>query len=61
MLTARAAHYGLSVEQYKRRNLLGVEIKSRYVGNFIAEMLGPLFENVTGVQIPIDGGSDRII
>ncbi len=61
VLNARAAHYGLSVEQYKRRNLLGVEIKSRYVGNFIAEMLGPLFENVTGVQIPIDGGSDRII
>ncbi len=61
VLKARAAHYGLTVEQYKRRNLLGVEIKSRYVGNFIAEMLGPLFENVTGVQIPVDGGSDRII
>lgn len=61
VLKARAAHYGLTVEQYKRRNLLGVEIKSRYVGNFITEMLGPLFENVTGVQIPVDGGSDRII
>jgi hypothetical protein len=61
VLKARAAHYGLTVEQYKRRNLLGVEIKSRYVGDFIAEMLGPLFENVTGVQIPVDGGSDRII
>ncbi len=61
VLNARAAHYGLSVEQYKRRNLLGVEIKSRYVGEFVAEMLGPMFENVTGVQIPIDGGSDRII
>jgi hypothetical protein len=31
------------------------------VGEFVAEMLGPLFENVTGLQIPIDGGSDRII
>ena len=61
VLKARAAHYGLTVEQYKRRNLLGVEIKSQYVGEFIAEMLGPLFENVTGAQIPIDGGSDRII
>ena len=61
VLNARAAHYGLSVEDYKKRNLLGVEIKSRYVGEFIAEMLGPLFENITGVQIPIDGGSDRII
>lgn len=61
VLKARAAHYGLSVEDYKKRNLLGVEIKSRYVGEFIAEMLGPLFENITGAQIPIDGGSDRII
>ncbi|HRF47865.1 MAG TPA: SDR family oxidoreductase [Anaerolineales bacterium] len=61
VLNARAAHYGLTVEQYKRRNLLGVEIKSRYVGEFVAEMLGPMFENITGVQIPIDGGSDRII
>jgi len=61
VLYARAAHYGLTVEQYKRRNLLGVEIKSRYVGEFVAEMLGPLFENITGAQIPIDGGSDRVI
>jgi NAD(P)-dependent dehydrogenase (short-subunit alcohol dehydrogenase family) len=61
VLNARAAHYGLTVEQYKRRNLLGVEISSRYVAEFIAEMLGPLFANITGVQIPIDGGSDRII
>lgn len=61
VLNARAAHYGLTVDQYKKRNLLGVEIKSRYVGEFVAEMLGPLFENVTGLQIPIDGGSDRII
>ena len=61
VLKARAAHYNLSVEDYKKRNLLGVEIKSHYVGEFIAEMLGPLFENITGVQIPIDGGSDRII
>ena len=61
VLNARAAHYGLTVEQYKHRNLLGVEIKSCYVGEFVAEMLGPLFENITGVQIPIDGGSDRVI
>jgi len=31
------------------------------VGEFVAEMLGPLFENITGAQIPIDGGSDRAI
>lgn len=61
VLQARAAHYGLTVEQYKRRNLLGVEINSRYVGEFVANMLGPMFEFITGAQIPIDGGSDRVI
>jgi len=61
VLEARAAHYGMTVEQYKRRNLLGVEINSRYVGEFVANMLGPMFEFVTGAQIPIDGGSDRVI
>ena len=61
VLAARAAHYGLTIEQYKRRNLLGVEINSKYVGEFVANMLGPMFEFVTGAQIPIDGGSDRVI
>ncbi len=61
VLEARAAHYGMTVEQYKRRNLLGVEINSRYVGEFVANMLGAMFEFVTGAQIPIDGGSDRVI
>lgn len=61
VLEARAKHYGLSVEQYKRRNLLGVEINSQYVGEFVANMLGPMFEFITGAQIPIDGGSDRVV
>lgn len=61
VLEARANHYGLTVEQYKRRNLLGVEINSRYVGEFVANMLGPMFEFITGAQIPIDGGSDRVV
>lgn len=61
VLEARAKHYGLSVEQYKRRNLLGVEINSRYVGEFVAKMLGEMFEFITGAQIPIDGGSDRVV
>lgn len=61
VLAARAAHYGMSIEQYKRRNLLGVEINSKYVGEFVANMLGPMFEFITGAQIPIDGGSDRVI
>ncbi len=61
VLQARAAHYGLTVPQYKTRNLLGTELNSHYVSQVIAEMLGPLFEKITGAQLPVDGGSDRVI
>ena len=61
VLKARAAHYGMTVQQYKTRNVLGVELNSHYVGELVAEMLGPRFEKITGAQIPVDGGSDRVI
>jgi rhamnose utilization protein RhaD (predicted bifunctional aldolase and dehydrogenase)/NAD(P)-dependent dehydrogenase (short-subunit alcohol dehydrogenase family) len=61
VLEARAAHYGLTVQQYKTRNVLGVELNSRFVSELVAEMLGPRFEKITGAQIPVDGGSDRVI
>lgn len=60
-IEARAAHYGMAVQEYKTRNVLGVELNSHYVGELVAEMLGPLFEKITGAQIPVDGGSDRVI
>lgn len=61
VLKARAAHYGLTVEQYKRKNILGVEITSHDVAELISELCGPLFAKITGAQIPIDGGNDRVI
>lgn len=61
VLAARAAHYGLTVEQYKTRNVLGVEVESRQVAELVAELCGPLFARTTGAQIPIDGGNDRVI
>lgn len=61
VLQARAKHYGMTVQQYKTRNVLGVELNSHYVGELAAEMLGPRFEKITGAQIPVDGGSDRVI
>jgi NAD(P)-dependent dehydrogenase (short-subunit alcohol dehydrogenase family) len=61
VLKSRAAHYGMTVQQYKTRNVLGVELNSHYVGELVAEMLGPRFEKITGAQIPVDGGSDRVI
>jgi rhamnose utilization protein RhaD (predicted bifunctional aldolase and dehydrogenase)/NAD(P)-dependent dehydrogenase (short-subunit alcohol dehydrogenase family) len=61
VLTARAAHYGLSIEQYKRKNLLKTEITSHDVAELAAELCGPLFAKTTGAQIPVDGGNDRVI
>lgn len=61
VLAARAAHYGLSIEQYKTNNLLKVEVKSRDVAELAAELCGPLFAKTTGAQLPIDGGNDRVI
>jgi NAD(P)-dependent dehydrogenase (short-subunit alcohol dehydrogenase family)/rhamnose utilization protein RhaD (predicted bifunctional aldolase and dehydrogenase) len=61
VLSARAAHYGMTVEQYKKRNLLKTEIKSHDVAELAAEMCGPLFEHMTGGQLQLDGGNDRTI
>jgi rhamnose utilization protein RhaD (predicted bifunctional aldolase and dehydrogenase)/NAD(P)-dependent dehydrogenase (short-subunit alcohol dehydrogenase family) len=61
VLRARAEHYGMTVEQYKTNNVLGVEITSHDVGELVAEMCGPLFAKTTGAQVPIDGGSNRVI
>jgi len=61
ILQSRAQHYGMSVEQYKRNNLLRVEVTSKDVAELVAAMAGPLFAKTTGAQVPVDGGSDRII
>jgi rhamnose utilization protein RhaD (predicted bifunctional aldolase and dehydrogenase)/NAD(P)-dependent dehydrogenase (short-subunit alcohol dehydrogenase family) len=61
VVRARAEQYGLSVDAYKRHNVLGVEITSRDVAALVAEMCGPLFSRTTGAQVPIDGGNDRVI
>lgn len=61
LLAERAARYGMTVEEYKRRNLLGVEITSAAVARVVATMLGSTFAAITGAHIPIDGGNDRVI
>ena len=61
ILAERAARYGLTVDEYKRRNLLGAEITSASVGRLVAEMCADTFANTTGAQIPIDGGNERVI
>jgi len=61
VLQARAAHYGVSVEEYKRSNVLRTEVTSHDVAELAAEMCGPLFAKTTGAQIPVDGGNERVI
>ena len=61
VLAARARHYGISVEAYRKRNVLGAEVTSRDVGELAAELCGPLFAKTTGAQVPVDGGNDRVI
>jgi NAD(P)-dependent dehydrogenase (short-subunit alcohol dehydrogenase family) len=61
VLCARAAHYGMTVEEYKRRNVLKTDVMSSDVAELAAEMCGPAFSKTTGAQVPVDGGNERVI
>jgi NAD(P)-dependent dehydrogenase (short-subunit alcohol dehydrogenase family) len=61
VLLQRATHYGMTVDEYKRNNVLHEEVSSKDVAELTAEMCGALFSKITGAQIPIDGGNDRVI
>ncbi len=61
VLSLRAKHYGLTVEEYKTNNVLRTEVRSRDVAELAAEMCGPLFAKTTAAQVPVDGGNERVI
>ncbi len=61
VLENRARHYGITVEEYKRDNVLGVEVESVHVADMVCAMAGSLFSRTTGAQVPIDGGNERVI
>lgn len=61
VLAARAASYGMSVEEYKTNNVLKAEVTSADVAELTAELCGPRFAKTTGAQIPVDGGNVRVI
>ena len=61
VLAARAKHYGLTVQAYKTNNVLRVEVTSKDVAELAVAMLGPVFSKVTGAQVPVDGGNERVI
>lgn len=61
VLAQRAGHYQLSVDEYKRNNVLGQVITSRDVAAMALAMAGKTFACTTGAQVPVDGGNDRVI
>ena len=61
LLTSRAEKYGLTVEGYKRRNLLQTEVTSELVGEAVALLCSDSFAATTGAQLSIDGGNERTI
>jgi rhamnose utilization protein RhaD (predicted bifunctional aldolase and dehydrogenase)/NAD(P)-dependent dehydrogenase (short-subunit alcohol dehydrogenase family) len=61
VLRQRAEHYGMTVGEYKRRNLLKTEVTSEAVGGLVAEMCGRTFAFTTGAQVPVDGGNERVV
>ncbi len=60
-LAQSAARYQLSVEDYKVKNLLRKEIRATDVARLLSTLASDIFAATTGAQIPIDGGSDRVI
>ncbi len=61
VLRKRADSYGMTIEQYKKNNVLRTEVTSHDVAELAAELCGPLFAKTTGAQIPVDGGNERVI
>ncbi len=60
-LKRSAERYNMTVDEYKTRNLLKTEIKSKDIGNMVSAIASPLFGKTTGAQVPVDGGNDRVI
>ena len=61
VLKRSAKRYGLTVEEYKSRNVLKIDVKTKEVARMVCAMAGSVFAKTTGAQIPIDGGNERVI
>jgi rhamnose utilization protein RhaD (predicted bifunctional aldolase and dehydrogenase)/NAD(P)-dependent dehydrogenase (short-subunit alcohol dehydrogenase family) len=61
VLASRAKAYNLTVEQYRKNNLLKTEVASRDVAEMAAEMCGSLFAKTTAAQVPVDGGTEKLV
>lgn len=60
LLAERAARYGLSVDEYRARNLLGVEVTSTNVADAVLLFCVAL-PATTGAHLSVDGGNNRVI
>ena len=60
-LEVSARRYGLTVGEYKTRNVLSAEVTSHDVAMATMAMVDGTFAKTTGAQIPVDGGNDRVI
>jgi rhamnose utilization protein RhaD (predicted bifunctional aldolase and dehydrogenase)/NAD(P)-dependent dehydrogenase (short-subunit alcohol dehydrogenase family) len=61
VLASRAKAYSMTVEQYKKNNLLKTEVASKDVAEMTAEMCGTLFAKTTAAQVPVDGGTEKLV
>lgn len=61
LLAQRAEHYGMTIDEYKRRNLLKAEVRSVDVAAMVRAMAGDTFRCTTAAQVPVDGGNERVI
>lgn len=60
-LKSSARRYGLTVEEYKSRNLMRQPVTSADVARAVVALVDGTFARTTGAQIPVDGGNDRVI
>lgn len=60
-LESSARRYGLTVEEYKRNNLLGVDVRLDDVTEAVLALLSDRFSRTTGAQVPVDGGNLRVV
>lgn len=60
LLAARADSYGLTVEEYRTRNLLQTEVTSTIVADAVLAFC-ERFPATTGAHLSVDGGNDRVI
>jgi len=60
-LETSARRYGLTVDEYKTRNVLSAEVTSADVARATVALVDGTLSKTTGAQIPVDGGNDRVI